>query len=79
MVWIIGLIITTGAVLAWYWCTPNESEYGARYAISKIKNDRLVTNAESENLCTLMIRCDTVFKNEARLDPEKKPYIPRDG
>ena len=79
MVWIIGLIITTGAVLAWYWYTPDESEYGALYAVSKIEDDRLVSNAESENLCTITIRCATVFENEAQLDPEKKPYIPQDG
>ena len=75
MVWVIGLIVTAGAILAWYLYTPQESTYGALYAVREIE----AADPESENVCTVTIRCDTVFDNEARLNTEKAPYIPEDG
>ena len=79
MVWIIGVIVAAGGILAWYLYTPQESVYGSLYSISEIKDNRLVLNGESENLCTVTIRCDTVFQNEAQLDMAKAPYLPEDG
>ena len=52
---------------------------GSEYKITPIPNNRLVTNENTENLCTITIRCDTVLNNVKLLDTAKAPYVPEDG
>ena len=79
MVVIIAAIVAAGAFLAWSMMAPEESLYGSEYHIAPIPGNRMVENEGTENLCTITIRCDTVFDNLESLDPAKAPYVPEDG
>ena len=79
MVCVICMILAAGAILAWYMYAPEESIYGSLFTPSKIPDNRLVENPQSEKLCTITIRCDTVFANETQLNMDKAPYLPSDG
>ncbi len=37
------------------------------------------TDKEQNQVCTLIIRCDTILKNTEELNPEKKSIIPESG
>ncbi len=52
---------------------------GGEYQITPIPNDRLVTDPDTEQLCTVTIRCDTILDNLSQLDDAKRPYVPADG
>ena len=55
------------------------AKLGSEYKITPIPNNRLVTNENTENICTITIRCDTILDNVTLLDEGKVPYVPADG
>ena len=75
----ICLIVAVGALAAWFLMEPEESSFGSEFRQTEILNDRLVHSENPEKLCTITIRCDTVFDNVEALDEAKKPYVPEDG
>ena len=79
MVLLIVVMVIGGAVLALSLITEEENIYGSEFAPTPIPDNRLVTNEGTENLCTITIRCDTIFDNAETLEEAKAPYIPKDG
>ena len=79
MVVIIAAIAAVGVLVALNLYSEENNNYGSEYQITQIPENRLVANEGAENLCTITIRCDTVFDNEESLDMAKAPYIPEDG
>ena len=79
MVLLIALIAAVGALAAWFFTDTEESGFGSEFQRAEIKDNLLVEDEESENLCTITIRCDTVFDNVSALEESKKPYVPEDG
>ena len=79
MVLIIAVILAAGVIVALTLTSVDESIYGSEYKISQIPDNKLITNEDTENLCTITIFCDTVFDNEDKLNMDKAPYIPEDG
>lgn len=57
----------------------NGPELGNEYKITQIPDNRLVTTENTENICTITIRCDTVLDNQNLLEEAKVPYVPADG
>ena len=57
----------------------NKPELGNEYKIAPIPDNRLVTSENTENICTITIRCDTVLDNQNLLEEAKVPYVPADG
>lgn len=57
----------------------SKPELGSEYKITQIPDNRLVTSANTENICTITIRCDTVLDNQNLLEEAKVPYVPADG
>ena len=57
----------------------NKPELGSEYKITQIPDNRLVTSENTENICTITIRCDTVLDNQNLLEEAKVPYVPADG
>lgn len=57
----------------------NKPELGSEYKIAQIPDNRLVTSENTENICTITIRCDTVLDNQNLLEKAKIPYVPADG
>ena len=57
----------------------NKPELGSEYKIARIPDNRLVTSENTENICTITIRCDTVLDNQNLLEEAKVPYVPADG
>ena len=57
----------------------NGPELGSEYKIKQIPDNRLVTTENTENICTITIRCDTVLDNQNLLEEAKVPYVPADG
>ena len=79
MVLTIALIIAVGALVAWFLMEPEESIFGSEFRRTEIAGNRLVQNENTENLCTITIRCDTIFDNANSLEQAKAPYVPEDG
>lgn len=79
MVLIIAAMVIGGVVLALSLTAEEESIYGGEFAPTPIPDNRLVTNEGTENLCTITIRCDTIFDNAEKLEEAKAPYMPKDG
>ena len=79
MVLLIAAMVIGGTVLALSLKTQEESVYGSKFDPSPIPENRLVTGDGTEKLCTITIRCDTVFDNLESLEEAKAPYIPGDG
>ena len=52
---------------------------GSQYRIQEIPENRLVSDEETQNLCTITIDCRTILDNLSLLDGEKAPYVPADG
>lgn len=52
---------------------------GSEFKITAITDNRLVSHDNTENICTITIRCDTVLNNLNLLDEAKIPYVPADG
>ena len=57
----------------------NKPELGSEYKITQIPDNRLVASENTENICTITIRCDTVLDNQNLLEEAKVPYVPADG
>ncbi len=57
----------------------NKPELGSEYKIAQIPDNRLVASENTENICTITIRCDTVLDNQNLLEEAKVPYVPADG
>lgn len=79
MVLIITLILAAGAFLAFSLLGEEEPAYGSAFSATPIPDNCLMTNEETENLCTITIRCDTIFNNMENLEEAKVPYVPTDG
>ena len=79
MVLTIALIVAVGALVAWFLIEPEESLYGSEFHRVEIPGNRLVRNQDTQNLCTITIRCDTIFDNADALEEAKAPYVPEDG
>ena len=79
MVLIIVLIAAIGVFAAVQLIAPEKTLFGSEYRITVIPDNRLVTDENTENLCTITIRCDTIFDNADKLDEAKAPYVPEDG
>ena len=79
MVLAIALTVTAGALAAWFMMEPEESVFGGQFRRTEIPDNRLVQNEDTDNLCTITIRCDTVFDNVDSLEAAKGPYVPEDG
>ena len=79
MVVIIAAIVAVGVFAAFRLMSEEESLYGSEFQITPIPDNRLVTDEGTENLCTITIRCDTVFDNLEKLEEAKAPYVPEDG
>lgn len=79
MVLTIALIVAVGALVAWFLMPGEESVYGSQFHREEIPGNRLVTNEDTTNLCTITIRCDTIFDNLDSLEEAKAPYVPEDG
>ena len=68
----IGFVLQSGIF-------DNKPELGSEYKITQIPDNRLVTSENTENICTITIRCDTVLDNQNLLEEAKVPYVPADG
>ena len=68
----IGFVIQTGVL-------NQKPALGSEYKITAIPDNRLVTSENTENTCTITIRCDTVLDNQNLLEEAKVPYVPADG
>ena len=79
MVLTIALIVAVGALVAWFLIEPEENLYGSEFHRVEISGNRLVSNQDTQNLCTITIRCDTIFDNADALEEAKAPYVPEDG
>ena len=79
MVLTIALIVAVGALVAWFLIEPEESIFGSEFHRTEIAGNRLVQNENTENLCTITIRCDTIFDNVDSMEEAKLPYVPEDG
>ena len=79
MILVIVLIVAGGILATGFFQEQEESIYGGEYKITPIANDRLVENEDTENVCTITIRCDTIFDNAEALEEAKVPYVPEDG
>ena len=79
MVLTIALIVAVGALIAWFLQPGEESIYGSEFHRTEIPDNRLVQNENTGNLCTITIRCDTIFDNLDSLEEAKAPYVPEDG
>ena len=79
MVLIIAVIAIAGTLTAWSLYEQEDSIYGSEFHREEIPENRLITNEGTENVCTIMIRCDTIFDHLDLLEDAKAPYVPEDG
>lgn len=79
MVLIILVIVVVGIFAAVQLVEPQENMFGSEYRISAIPDNRLVTDGDEKPVCTITIRCDTIFDNAENLEEAKAPYVPKDG
>lgn len=68
----IGFVSQTGVL-------NQKPALGSEFKTTAIPDNRLVTSENSENICTITIRCDTVLDNQNLLEEAKVPYVPADG
>ena len=79
MILMIAGILTAGILTAVMLTREEERPFGREYAIAEIPDNRMVKNENTENLCAITIRCDTILNNPDKLEPAKAPYVPEDG
>ena len=79
MVLVIAAIVAAGVFAAFAMMEQEESIFGSEFHRTEIANNRLVENESTENLCTITIRCDTIFDNVDSLEEAKLPYVPASG
>ena len=79
MVLVIALIVAVGALVAWFLMEPEGNVLGSEFRRTEIPQNRLVQNENTEKLCTITIRCDTILDNVDSLEAAKLPYVPENG
>ena len=79
MVLMILAILATGVLTARLLTKEENSAFGSAYRITAIPDNRLVTNENTTNLCTITVLCDTILNNTEKLEEAKAPYVPKDG
>ena len=79
MVLVIAAIVAAGVFAAFAMMEQEESIFGSEFHRTEIANNRLVENESTENLCTITIRCDTIFDNVDSMEEAKLPYVPASG
>ena len=79
MVLTVALTVAAGILIARFLAKPEESLCGSQFRRTEIADNRLVQTEDTQNLCTVTIRCDTVFDNMDSLEKAKLPYVPADG
>lgn len=79
MVLIIAAMAIAGALIAWNQYEPEQSVYGSEFHRTEIPDNCLIVNENTQNLCTVTIRCDTIFDHPDKLEEAKAPYVPADG
>ena len=79
MVLVIAAIVAAGIFAAFAMMEQEESIFGSEFHRTEIANNRLVENESTENLCTITIRCDTIFDNVDSMEEAKLPYVPASG
>ncbi len=79
MVLVIAGILLAGILIATMLTAEEESMFGSEYKITQIPDDRLVTNENNPNLCTITVLCDTILNNAEKLEEAKAPFVPKDG
>lgn len=79
MVLVIAGILLAGILIATMLIAEEESMFGSEYKITAIPENRLVTDGNTGNLCTIAILCNTILNNAEKLEEAKAPYVPKDG
>ena len=79
MVLVIAGILLAGILIATMLTAEEESMFGSEYKITAIPDNRLVTNENSANLCTITVLCNTILNNAEKLEEATAPYVPKDG
>jgi len=79
MVVVVVLMVAAGFVTAKLLEKPEQTVSNSAFTRKEIPGNRLVTDENTENLCTITIRCDTILQNEDKLDQGKAQFVPRDG
>ena len=79
MVLAIAGILLSGMMIATMLTAEEESTFGSEYKITAIPDNRLMKEEDTQNLCTITIRCDTILNNTDKLEEAKAPYVPADG
>jgi len=79
MVLLIVLIAAGGIGLALHLRQENETAFGTAFHRQDIPDNRLTVSDSPALVCTVTIRCDTVFDHVSSLDEAKIPYVPQDG
>lgn len=79
MVLAIAGILFSGMMIATMLTAEEESTFGSEYKITAIPDNRLMKEEDTQNLCTITIRCDTILNNTDKLEEAKAPYVPEDG
>lgn len=79
MVLVILIIAVSGVTVALKLAETEKSIYGSEFSPREIPGNRLVESENTDNICTITIRCDTIFQNPEKLETAKAPYVPEDG
>lgn len=79
MVIIILCMVGAGVLVALHLRGQQSNTLGAEFQIQSIPDDAVLISDDPENLCRITIRCDTILRNQEKLDPAKVPYVPADG
>ena len=79
MVLVIAGILLAGILTATMLTAGEESMFGSEYKITQIPDNRLVTDENTANLCTITVLCETILNNAEKLEEAKAPYVPKDG
>lgn len=79
MVLTIVVILLMGGLFTGYLLTPEEKLYDNEFYRNDIPGNRLVANENTQDLCTITIRCDTILDNLDSLEEAKMPYVPENG
>ena len=79
MVLLIAVIFLSGIFVATMFTTEEEDEFGSEFKITAIPDNRLVTDENTKNLCTITILCNTILHNKEKLEEAKAPFVPKNG
>lgn len=79
MVVIVVCMLGAGVLTALYLRGQQDNALGSEFQVPSIGDDAVLISENPENLCTVMILCDTILGHQDDLDPAKAPYVPADG